>query len=304
MNAGEGSFLKVRDSGKLSRSARSGGPRSEAGKAVDSRNSIRTGVYSTQVVLPGESEQEFRELEQCFVEDFMPEGVTEALLVRDLAVIAWKKRRLTRMEHAVLIAQLKTQITADELFEAGLPRRDEFKWALENLEILTQENLDLYERHAELVRGMGRNERYAQKIAEIERCEPMLYERLRRMADETVLAKRQNKHEEIGFDLSFSMALKVNVGASIDDVMEGLAPYLERKITAQAEGLRYAMDHLDEINRTRQVVKDRRHLALAVVDGESRGMDYLNKSFYRTLKELRTHQEWGRRHRVIDVSAD
>ena len=107
----------------LSKLNRTGGPRSAEGKAVASRNSIKTGAYSTQVVLPGESEEEFRELEQCFFEDFRPEGVTEALMVHDLTVISWKKRRLTKMEHAVLMAQLQAPITAEELFQAGLPRR-------------------------------------------------------------------------------------------------------------------------------------------------------------------------------------
>lgn len=288
----------------LSKSNRSGGPRTSEGKAIAARNSIKTGVYSAQVVLPGESEEEFRELEQCFFEDFRPEGVTEALMVHDLTVISWKKRRLTKMEHAVLMAQLQAPITAEEFFEAGLSRREEFKWALENLDFLTQDNLALYERQAILVKGLGRKDGRVQKIAEIERHEPELYERLCRMANEVVEANNQNKWDEIGLDLSFHMALTVNSGASIDDLLEGLAAYLERKITAQAEGLRYVMNHMDQINAVRQVVRDKRHLALTAMDGESRAMDYLNKSFYRTLKELRTHQEWGRRHRVIDVAMD
>ena len=126
------------------------------------------------MVLPGESEEEFRELEQCLFEGCRPEGVTEALMVHDLAVITWKKRRLTRIEHAVMMGRLQAPITAEEFFQAGLPRRDEFKWALENLDFLTQENLDLYERHALLVKGMGREEVREKRIAEIQKDEPAL----------------------------------------------------------------------------------------------------------------------------------
>lgn len=60
------------------KSRRSGGPKTAEGKAVSSRNSIKTGAYSKQEVLPGENLQELLELEQYFIEDFSPQGVTES----------------------------------------------------------------------------------------------------------------------------------------------------------------------------------------------------------------------------------
>lgn len=288
----------------LSKSNRTGGPRTSEGKAIASRNATKTGVYSTQVVLPGESEEEFRELEQCFFEDFRPEGVTEALMVRDLAVITWKKRRLTKMEHAVMMAQLQAPITAEEFFEAGLPRREEFKWALENLDFLTEENLVLYERHAELVKGMGRKEVREERISEIQRNAPELFDRLARLALEVFNAAKDKRHDDLPPMIFLHANLQMNRDGHVEKTICDLAVYLEHIITVQAEGLRYVMDHMDQINAIRQVVRDKRHLALAATDVQSRAMDDLNRSFYRNLKELRTHQEWGRRHRVIDVVAD
>lgn len=288
----------------LSKSNRTGGPKTAEGKAIASRNSIKTGAYSTQVVLPGESEEEFRELEQCFFEDFRPEGVTEALMVHDLSVISWKKRRLTRMEHAVLMAQLQAPIRAEEYFEAGLPRREEFKWALENLDLLTQENLALYERHAVLVKGMGREEGSAERIAEIQKNEPGLFKRLERLIIDYMDAQESGRHDDIPVMLRLNLLRQLALGSPIEEMIEEMAPYLELEIISQAEGVRYVINHMDQINAIRQIVKDKRHLALAAMDGQSRAMDDLNRAFYRTLRELRTHQEWGRRHRVIDVTAD
>lgn len=302
MNAGESAFLRTRNTGKLAFSKRSGGPRSEAGKAVSSKNSIKTGIYSTQIVLPGESQEEFHELEQCFFEDFRPEGIAESQMVHDLAVITWKKRRLNRIEHAVMMAQLQATITAEELFEAGLPRREEFKWALENLEFLTEENLAQYECHAELVKGMGQKEVRVERIAVLKQSEPELFERLKRVTFE--LLEAVDTSSKINPMVALHVDLQVNRDGDIEHAINDLAVHLEREVIAQAEGMRYVMTRLDEINTVRQIVKDRRHLALLGADGQSRAMDDLNRAFYRTLKELRTHQEWGRRHRVIDVSPE
>lgn len=63
-----------------------------------SRNAIKTGAYAVQALLPGESEQEFRELEQLFIDDFVPVGISEAALVHSLTVIIWKKIRLEKLE--------------------------------------------------------------------------------------------------------------------------------------------------------------------------------------------------------------
>jgi hypothetical protein len=48
--------------------------------------------------LPGESEKEFRELEQLFIDDFAPSGISERALVHSLVVIIWKKLRLEKLE--------------------------------------------------------------------------------------------------------------------------------------------------------------------------------------------------------------
>jgi hypothetical protein len=72
------------------KSRRSGGPQTPGGKLASSHNSLKTGADSKREVLPGEDLQELVELEQYFMEDFAPQGITESGLVYDLTVIAWK----------------------------------------------------------------------------------------------------------------------------------------------------------------------------------------------------------------------
>jgi hypothetical protein len=68
-----------------------GGPKTEAGKLASSSNALKTGAYSSQLTLPGESEADLRNLEEQLVRDFSPKDMAERILIHDLAVITWKK---------------------------------------------------------------------------------------------------------------------------------------------------------------------------------------------------------------------
>ncbi len=55
---------------KTQRKVCSGGPKTVEGKLASSRKAIKTGTYTVQVLLPGKCEQEFRKLEQLFIDEF------------------------------------------------------------------------------------------------------------------------------------------------------------------------------------------------------------------------------------------
>lgn len=65
----------------------SGGPQTDEGKKIASRNSLKTGTYSKLVVLPNESQQDFDQLVEQFQKDFYPKDAVEMMLVREMAVI-------------------------------------------------------------------------------------------------------------------------------------------------------------------------------------------------------------------------
>ncbi len=83
---------------KIQLKVRSGGPKTAEGKLASSRNAIKTGAYAVQPLLPGEGEHEFRELEQLFIDDFAPVGISERASVHTLRMIVWKKLRLEKLE--------------------------------------------------------------------------------------------------------------------------------------------------------------------------------------------------------------
>ncbi|WP_114652035.1 hypothetical protein [Polynucleobacter necessarius] len=80
-------------SSSVTKSKSSGGPQSDDGKKIALRNSLKTGAYSKLVVLPNESQQEFDQLVEQFQRDFYPKDAVEMMLVREMAVITWKKLR-------------------------------------------------------------------------------------------------------------------------------------------------------------------------------------------------------------------
>jgi len=52
-------------------------------------------VYSSDIVVPWENEQQFNVMYQGLREEYYPEGVSEELAVFELAGLHWKRRRLT-----------------------------------------------------------------------------------------------------------------------------------------------------------------------------------------------------------------
>lgn len=63
----------------------SSGPRTPAGKAASSRNSLKHGLASGTLLLPDEDPAEFAALHQSLIADHAPANATEELLVHDMA---------------------------------------------------------------------------------------------------------------------------------------------------------------------------------------------------------------------------
>ena len=78
------------------------GPTSEAGKAVASRNSFKHGLYSKQLVVPGEDPAELDALRAELIAEHQPVGETEAILVNEMAEQFWRLRRARGFEAKLL----------------------------------------------------------------------------------------------------------------------------------------------------------------------------------------------------------
>ena len=71
----------------------------ESKKSPAEKNALKHGLYSKDVVLPWEDQEEFDELHLKYREEFNPEGAFEEDLVGQIAQLQWLKGRLWRHHH-------------------------------------------------------------------------------------------------------------------------------------------------------------------------------------------------------------
>jgi len=80
---------------------KSTGPASIEGKSRASKNAMKHGILSKNLVVSGEKTSEYQAFLQNLIEAFHPEGTMEALLVEKIACLAWRQRRAVQAESSL-----------------------------------------------------------------------------------------------------------------------------------------------------------------------------------------------------------
>ena len=75
------------------------GPKTPEGKLVSSRNSLKHGLASGQILIPGEDPAAFEALLRDLSEEHRPATPTEELLVREMAQSYWLTQRAIRLQN-------------------------------------------------------------------------------------------------------------------------------------------------------------------------------------------------------------
>ena len=79
---------------------KSSGPRTHNGKQQSRFNAMKDGIFSAVVVLPGESQSEYKSLVKGLRDAWQPVGRHEEVLVETLAITCWRRRRCLIAEGA------------------------------------------------------------------------------------------------------------------------------------------------------------------------------------------------------------
>ena len=278
-------------SSSVTKSSRSGGPQTDEGKKIASQNALKTGAYSNTLILPGEDESQFRQIEDQFVRDFHPEDMAEIAMVRDLAVLAWKKIRLENLELRFTLARLNapldyfdkkdTQYLSSHKVESNLHRLSSYTGEIKN-------EAELAKAYAERFQVKGAT---IEELEGLEKSHPLIHKKLVEYIDHygfTNPIAKNVLHYEIENDdgeaeLFWNYFLKI----AIEDLNQMI----------------WFCDNRSQIEQELQVVKDKRLMELMQNERPSRAFDDLRRNFYRTLSELRKHQEWKRKMQVVDVAS-
>jgi hypothetical protein len=275
------------------KSSRSGGPRTEAGKAVSARNSTKVGIYSHQIILPGEDPEAFAELESLFVADFMPVGVTEASLVRELAVLTWKKYRLERVERRQSIDYLKSPVQVTEWPSLSIPKGDDFAKIVLEVDQIDDSDIDGLRQSLDVIYRFLKSKVQVADLVAVQSEAPAVFQLVMTgmaeyghddMSPNALIRlehQQRNNGKEVGSLYSEFIDLKETLG---------------QKLWLAENKAMFAEAHARLTNN---------RLATRICSERyERAYDHLSRSFYKTLSELRKQQAWRREREVIDVTPE
>jgi len=262
---------------------RSGGPKTTAGKLVASQNSLKTGTYSNVAVLPHEDQEEFNLLVDQFNRDFAPKDVIEISLVRELAVITWKKLRLEKLEQGYFLKKLNAPILQADFLDSGLGFNDgRYKFWSEGFK-LNDEILAKSTETLKFIRPFARHTITTDQLLDLKKNFPLAYESI-------VSAFRQYEPlwtEDPNVDDLMDKTVKVK-----DKPEQYFLQFAFEQMIVQYEDLIWCTKHEDDINNAIAQVKQERLLKLMQSDDGRRANDDLSRSLMRTLSEFRKHNHW------------
>jgi hypothetical protein len=280
----------------IRKSKRSGGPKTLEGKVASSRNAVKTGSYSAQIALSSEEEADFKAFEDEFMNDFVPLGVVESSMVHELAVLAWKKLRLERVEHQLMRDQLKAPITAKEYIDAGFGREGDFSFAMNHLEQLTPQFVKLHEDDFKLAKSL--KDKRDETIPEtLELDHPDFYSRLHKTVKSFKRAGLQVVFVKTGIDEDRDMKIKKTLADTpIADLNEALD-----QIIQESGAVLHVSKNIEYIQGLNNKILDKRLMEMMESATSHRVHEDLGRLFSRRLKELREQQSWRLKRNIIDV---
>lgn len=275
-------------SSSVTKSKRSGGPQTDEGKKITSRNALKTGVYSQAVILPGENESEYRELEAQFLRDFAPRDIAEGAMVRDLTILTWKKIRLDQLEHRAVIQAINKPLSNYDLGNLFL-FRPEAQWVMGSLDLLTESYIEEQEARVKIARKLLSAPVLPQILEGLKKnCRP-LYMDIMQEAD------------EYNFE---NLSHEALCEAVINDEgkPKNLLHFLLNRQVDNCNDMIWTFENLEKIQAAIQENRDENLITLMKYDKTSRAREDLSRSFFRTLSELRKHQHWRYQRDAIDIS--
>lgn len=267
----------------LPKSKRSGGPRSPSGKQVSSTNALKTGTYSAMVILPGENESDFRQLEEQLVRDFSPNDAAELILVHDLAVITWKKLRLSRLEHHVMVHELNKPVSWGELDKEGVAIPYEARHFLNDLSLFTDTFIKQNRKHLEFLKKFEEYTISKDDFYQLPSLHPELYETIVDLGRERFqFTEPKPTPEQIAL-LNFK-----------DDAHRhhSFVHHIFPILREQCELAYEVGNKINEIRAAIANIKERWLLNMMQQPTMMRASEDLSRALARTLNELRRQQQW------------
>lgn len=274
------------------KSRRSGGPQTDEGKKIASRNALKTGVYSNIAVLPNESQEEFNALVEQLHHDYSPNDIVETTLLYELAVLTWKKSRMARLEQSGLLRKLAAPITLDEFTSSGVEyTKEAFQFWNERQSFTEQEQV-AYKKMLDIVKPLHHRKVKLANLKEIKESCPEVFK--------TILNAYRHFNTLDDEEPSLEALLKEIVYLPGQDA-QYLVEYVIGFIIPAYKAALWCTKNAEKINESVALIKQERLLKAMHIDASSRAHDDLSRSYLRILNEYRAHHDWRNHNRYVNA---
>jgi hypothetical protein len=260
-----------------------------------SKNALKTGAYSSMIVLPGESEEDFEKLHEQFMNDFMPSDVAESAMVYELAGLTWKKLRLEKLEHAAFIRSINLNITIKDMASEGIEIDKYHEKLLKELNTLSK-NKEIFELNRDCLNYLNKISKgyiSPQDILNLEKTMPFVYDTIIHITSEVMDIDKS--------EVDFSVLKDSMVHIPGKDKPEMLYKAIFRRVKKIFESLVWVENNLDKVKAAIANIKEKKLLQAIQEQGLMRSSDDLSRSFFRVLNELRRHQSWRKEMNIVDI---
>jgi hypothetical protein len=279
----------------IPKSKRSGGPKTSSGRLNASKNALKTGAYSSMIVLPGESEEDFEKLHEQFMNDFIPSDVAESAMVYELAGLTWKKLRIEKLEHAAFIRSINLNITIKDMASEGIEIDKYHEKYLKELNTLSK-NKEIFELNRDCLNYLNKISKgyiSPQDILNLEKTMPFVYDSIIYITAEVLDIDKSEVDLSVLKDSMVHLPGKNNPEILYKAVFRGV-----KKIF---ESLVWVENNLDKVKAVVANIKEAKLLQAIQEQGLMRSNDDLSRSFFRVLNELRRHQSWRKDMNTVDI---
>ncbi len=241
--------------------------------------------------MPGEDESQFRQIEDQFIKDFQPADMAEIAMVRDLAILAWKKLRLENLELRFTLCLLNEPLGFLDKHETKFLSSHRVESNLNRLASFTNELRSDAEQAIDYAEQLQVKGATIEDLEGLEKSHPLIHKKL---------VEFINRYEFTNPTAKNVLRYEIE---NDDGEAELFWNYFLREVIEDLQQTIWFCDNRANIERELQAVKDRRLMELMQNERPSRAFDDLRRNFYRTLSELRKHQEWKRKTQVVDVTS-
>jgi len=280
----------------MSTKNQSTGPRTPMGKSIVSKNAVKSGVYSSAVLLPNESKTDYEHLKNLFWVDLKPCDHIEETLVNDLVQLAWKKRRLDQFEQTALLGRLNAPISEAEIADCPKLSTIGLEAARQLFSMSEGERVEYLQAY-QLLQSLFKQKEIRKNDFSLHNM--FLTGELEAYLERIELSKITGNKDAKDFVQELNMRLKPTHSFEPHE-SQRLRLFVANTMETMQSKINY-LQRYDELLVEWEAIRDRRYLGLVETGNLSRAHDDLRRAFYKALQEFRKHRHWKQMSLTISL---